>query len=93
MHILNPNANLARGRGMQGSRQSMSPTGIENQDTEQPHHAERYLMVLVKYAHIRLKWSTARVNRDQCSLESSTASPPLWDVPRGTSHWAIRDLA
>lgn len=76
-HILNPHANIGFGRGMQGSGQSMSPLGIENLDTEQPRNAERCLTVLVKYAQIGLKWSLARVNRDQHSPENSTASPPL----------------
>ena len=40
LHILNPNANIARGKGVQGSGQFMSPLGVENQDTEQPHNAE-----------------------------------------------------
>lgn len=93
LHVLNPNANIARGKGLQGSGRSVSPLGIGNQGTEQLRNAEQYLTVLVKYAKVGLKRSLARVNRDQYSVENSTASPPPWDVPRGTSHWAVHVLA
>lgn len=63
----------------------MSPLGTENQDPKHLHNSERYLMLLVKYAQIGLKWSLARVNRDHYSLENFTTSPLMWDVPWGTS--------
>lgn len=64
----------------------MSPLGIENQDPKYLHSSEWYLMLLVKYAQIGLKWSLTKVNRDHYSLENFTTSPLMWDVPRGTSH-------